>query len=52
MAFCHLCLNEKHVKTQLELSNLPAVKLQYPLKFRKQRKKNKIVAIINLAEYS
>ena len=32
-------LNENYIETQLEHSNLPAVTLQYPLKFRKRRKR-------------
>ena len=30
-------LNEKHIETQLENSNLPAIRLQYPPKLRKKR---------------
>ena len=42
-------LNERHIETQLEHSNLPAATLQYSPKLRKKDKNYKIVPIINLA---
>ena len=43
-------LNEKHIETQLEHSNLVAVINKYSLELRKKDKNNKIVAIINFVE--
>ena len=43
-------LNKKHIKTQLEISNLVAFTNKYSLKLRKKDKNYKIIAIINVAE--
>ena len=43
-------LNEKHIETQLEHSNLVAVTNKYSLELRKKDKNYKIVVITNLAE--
>ena len=43
-------MNKKHIKAQLEHSNLVAVTLQYSSKLRKKDKNYKIMAIINLVE--
>ena len=45
-------LNETNIKDQLKHSNLAAVTLQYPPKYRKQRQELQIVASISLVEYS
>ena len=44
------CLNEKHIETQLELSNLVAFTKKYSFKLRKKSKNYKILAIINVVE--
>ena len=43
-------LNENHIQTQLENSNLLAVTNKCSLQLKKKDKNNKIVAIINLLE--
>ena len=45
-------LNATNMKDQLRHSNLAAVTLQYPPKYRKKNKNYKIVASISLLEYS
>ena len=43
-------LNERHIETQLEHSNLVAVTNKYSLELRKKDKNYKIVAVINHVE--